>query len=202
MQLHAVAHGNFRHGQCKVPRADNGSAGRIQCANNIGSQIRLHGKRFLCRKHPDARHAVGDAVLIQFLQVGQLLRAEGQHQTAALQVRHIQPGADLLGQCGPLHVEPRHPGTRLGIVTGVQNGTVGLGRAVCHVIFSLENGSLQRVMGQLVGTCCADDAAANDRYIQHKYLLIALFPNIRIKEKEQSKQKGFWLPSCLFCSIL
>ena len=146
VQLHAVAHGNFRHGQCKVPRADNGSAGRIQCANNIGSQIRLHGKRFLCRKHPDVRHAVGDAVLIQFLQVGQLLRAEGQHQTAALMVRHIQTGTDLLGQCGPLHVEPRHLGSRLGIVSGVQNGTVGLGRAVCHIVFRLKDRGLQPVV--------------------------------------------------------
>lgn len=126
MQLHAVAHSHFCHCQRKLPRADDGGAGRIQRANDSGGQIWFHGKRFLCGKQPDARHAVGDAVLIQFLQVGQLFRAEGQHQTAALQVRHIQPGADLLGQCGPLHVEPRHPGARFGVVASVQNGTVGL----------------------------------------------------------------------------
>ena len=146
VQLHAVAHSYFCHGQCKVPRADDGSAGRIQCANDSGGQIRLHGKRFLGGKQPDARHAVGDAVLIQFLQVGQLFRAEGQHQTAALMVRHIQTGTDLLGQCGPLHVEPRHLGARLGIVSGVQNGTVGLGRAVCHIVFRLKDRGLQLIV--------------------------------------------------------
>ena len=146
VQLHAVAHGYFCHGQCKVPRADDGGAGRIQRANHIGGQIRLHGKRFLCGNQPDTRHAVGDAVLIQFLQVGQLLRAEGQHQTAALTVRHIQTGTDLLGQCRALHVEPCHPGARLGIVSGVQNGTVGLGRAVCHIVFRLKDRGLQPVV--------------------------------------------------------
>ena len=175
VQLHAVAHSHFCHCQRKLPRADDGGAGRIQRANDSGGQIRFHGKRFLCGKQPDARHAVGDAVLIQFLQVGQLFRAEGQHQTAALQVRHIQPGADLLGQCGPLHVEPRHPGARFGVVASVQNGTVGLGGAVCHVIFSLENGGLQRVMGQLIGGCRTNDTAADNCYIQHKNLLIAPF---------------------------
>ena len=149
--------------------------GAYSAPTTVGGQIRFHGKRFLCGKQPDARHAVGDAVLIQFLQVGQLFRAEGQHQTAALQVRHIQPGADLLGQCGPLHVEPRHPGARFGVVASVQNGTVGLGGAVGHVIFSLENGGLQRVMGQLIGGCRTNDTAADNCYIQHKNLLIAPF---------------------------
>ena len=146
VQLHTVAHSYFCHGQCKVPRADDGGAGRIQRANHIGGQIRLHGKRFLCGKQPDTRHAVGDAVLVQFLQVGQLLRAEGQHQTAALTVRHIQTGTDLLGQCRALHVEPCHLGTRLGIVSGVQNSTVGLGRAVCHIVFRLKDRGLQPVV--------------------------------------------------------
>ena len=175
VQLHAVAHSHFCHCQRKLPRADDGGAGRIQRANDSGGQIRFHGKRFLCGKQPDARHAVGDAVLIQFLQVGQLFRAEGQHQTAALQVRHIQTGADLLGQCRALHVEPCHPGARFGVVASVQNGTVGLGGAVCHVIFSLENGGLQRVMGQLIGGCRTNDTAADNCYIQHKNLLIAPF---------------------------
>ena len=124
----------------------------------------------------------------------QLRRAEGQHQTAALPVRHIQPGTDLFGQCNTLHIEPCHPGARLGVVPSVQNGTVGLGGAVGHIVLGLKNCSVQRIMRELIGGSRANDTAADDCYIQHKNLLIfCLSQHARLRsgnKKEQSKQKG------------
>ena len=44
-----------------------------------------------------------------------------------------------------------------------------------------------------------DDAAADDRYIQHKYLLIALFSEQKKKSRANKREQA---PSCLFCSLL
>ena len=194
VEFHPVAHRHLRHGQRIFPRADDGRAGCIQRSGHLRRKTGLHGPCFLCRQQPDARHPIGKAVFVQLLQMRQLRRAEGQHQTAALPVRHIQPGTDLFGQCNALHIEPCHPGARLGVVPSVQNGTVGLGGAVGHIVLGLKNCSVQRIMRELIGGSRANDTAADDCYIQHKNLLIfCLSQHARLRsgnKKEQSKQKG------------
>ena len=98
---------------------------------------------------------------------GVILRREGQHQGAAGPVGDIQFGAQLLGQLSAPHVEPGHQGAGLGIVTGVEDGGVGLGGTVGHVVFLLQHSDLQLVAGELEGGCCAGDAAANDENVIH-----------------------------------
>lgn len=76
----------------------------------------------------------------------------------------------------------------------MQNGTVGLGGAVGHIVLGLKNCSVQRIMRELIGGSRANDTAADDCYIQHKNLLIfCLSQHARLRsgnKKEQSKQKG------------
>ena len=86
---------------------------------------------------------------VPYRQCGSLVLALSPEELPHLQklmVRHIQTGTDLLGQCRALHVEPCHLGARFGIVSGVQNSTVGLGRAVCHIVFRLKDRGLQPVV--------------------------------------------------------
>ena len=173
-QLHAVAHRHLGHGQCVLPRVHDGGAGCPQCAADLLGEVRLHGESFFLGKDLHAGHAVGGAVLKQMLQVGQLLFVQCQHQRAALLIGDIQLCADLLGQRHAAHIQPCHAGAGGGVVACVENGAVGFGGAVCHIVLGLKDDHLVVVARQRVGGSGTDDATADDCYIIH-----CSFPPVR-----------------------
>ena len=173
-QLHAVAHSHFGHGQCILPRVHDGGAGCPQCAADLLRKVRLHGKGLFPGKNLHVGHAVCGAVLEQMLQMGQFLLVQCQHQRAALLIGDIQLCADLLCQRHAAHVQPCHAGAGGGVVACVENGAVGLGGAVCHIVLGLKNDHLVIVARQCVGGSGTDDATADDCYIIHCF-----FPPVR-----------------------
>ena len=166
-QLHAVAHSHFGHGQGVLPGADDGGAGGPQGTADILGEVGLHGQRFFLGQNFHIGHAVGRAVLVQVLQVGQLALGQSQHEGAALLVGNIQLCADLLGQLHTAHVQPCHLGAGSGVVACVQNGAVGFGGAVGHVVFCLQNDDFVLVARQCVGCSGADHTTADDSNIIH-----------------------------------
>ena len=173
-QLHAVAHRHLGHGQCVLPRVYDGGAGCPQCAADLLGEVRLHGKGLFLGKDLHAGHAVGGAVLKQMLQVGQLLLVQCQHQRTALLVGDIQLCADLFSQRYAAHIQPCHVGAGGGVVACVENGAVGLGGAVCHIVLGLKDDHLVVVARQRVGGSGTDDTTADDSYIIH-----CSFPPVR-----------------------
>ena len=173
-QLHAVAHRHLGHGQCVLPRVYDGGAGCPQCAADLFRKVGLHGKGLFLGKDLHVGHAVGGAVLKQMLQVGQLLFVQCQHQRAALLIGDIQLCTDLLGQRYAAHIQPCHAGAGGGVVACVENGAVGLGGAVCHIVLGLKDDHLVVVARQCVGCGGTDDTTADDCYIIH-----CSFPPVR-----------------------
>ena len=166
-QLHAIAYCHLGHGQCILPRVHDGGAGCPQCTADLLGEVGLHGKGLFPGKNLHVGHAVCGAVLEQMLQMGQFLLVQCQHQRAALLIGDIQLCADLLCQSHAAHVQPCHAGAGGGVVACVENGAVGLGGAVCHIVLGLKNDHLVVVARQCVGGSGTDDATADDCYIIH-----------------------------------
>ena len=173
-QLHAVAHCHLGHGQCVLPRVHDGGAGCPQCTADLFRKVGLHGKSLFPGKDLHAGHAVGGAVFEQMLQVGQFLFVQCQHQRAALLIGDIQLCADLLCQCHAAHIQPCHAGAGGGVVACVENGAVGLGGAVCYIVFGLKDDHSVVVARQRIGGSSTNDATADDRDIIH-----CSFPPVR-----------------------
>ena len=135
----------------------------------------LHGPDLLAGQDPHP----GDAVLVAPVKEGMyrlhLLLVKGQDKGTDLLALHRQLFAELLGHPDSLHIEAGHFGPRLRVVPGVEDGAVGLGGAVRHVVGGLQGHHLQVIPGKLVGSGGADDPAADDRYIIH-HLGFPFFP--------------------------
>ena len=167
VELCAVDYGSLRQGQTVLPGGADGGGGSVEGRGHPVGQVGVHGSGLVPGEQLELRHAVGLSPLEQGVEGSVILRREGQDQGAAGAVGDIQFGAQLLGQLSAPHVEPGHQGTGLRVITGVEDGGVGLGGAVGHVVFPLQNSDLQLVAGELEGGCRAGDAAANDENVIH-----------------------------------
>ena len=96
---------------------------------------------------------------------------KGQYQTAHPCKGHLELLTDVSSHSVSLHVEPGHEGARLRVVSGVDDGAVGLGGAVGHIVLSLQDGHVQGIPGQMVGGGRPHHATAqNDDVIHEKDL--------------------------------
>ena len=166
-QLHAVAHGHFDHGQGIFPGAHNGGAGGVKRTLYGVDHMGLDGLDFVGREQLNVGHAVGNAVFIQLFNVRHIAVLQSKHQAAALLVGHIQLCADLFGHSHTGNIQFGHAGAGLGVISGMENGAVGLGGAIGDIVFRLENYGFGFVVRQSIGGCGADHTAANDGNIVH-----------------------------------
>ena len=163
-----VADGGFRQSQTVFPGGTDGGGGSVEGGLYLVRQLGVHTAGLVAGEDFQAGHAVGVAPGLEGVQGGALLRGEGQHKRAAGPIGDVQLLAQLPGQSHTPHVEPGHQGAGQGIIAGVENGGIGLGGAVGHVVFLLQNAHPDLVFGELKGRGGAHNAAADDEYIVHK----------------------------------
>ena len=168
MELCPVADGGLRQGQTILPRGADGGCGGVEGGGYLFREVGVHGAGLLPGEQAELRHAVGLAPAEQVLEGSLILGREGQYEGAAGLVRNVQLGAQLFGQGGAPHIELGHQCAGLRVIPGMEDGGVGLGGAVGHVIFPLQDGRLQPVAGKVEGGGRTGDAAADDEYIVHK----------------------------------
>ena len=190
-QLRAVLHRVLGHGKGVFPGAHNGRAGRMQRPLHLRRKVRLQRQGLFSAQQRKAGHPIRRAVFKQLLQVAQLLVRERKHQAADLLVGHVQLRADSFRHGAAPHVQLCHQGARLGVVSRVQNGAVGLGGPHGHVVFRLQNQHRRLPPGQVVCGGRANHAAADDRNIYHLFCLPP-YPLSRQGSSAKRSRTGLW----------
>lgn len=167
VERRAVPDGRLRHSQCVLPGVHDGGGGGQQGLRDGLAQRRFHRPGLVPGQEAQLRNAVFPSPLQKRPEAGPVLLAEGQDHAAVLPVGHVQFAADGLRHGTALRVQPGHERPRFGVVSGVDDGTVGLGGPRRHVVSRLQDGHAQAVAAQMVGAGRADHPAADNDHILH-----------------------------------
>ena len=179
-ELHAVAHGVFRHGAGELKGADDAARGRIERGDGLRGDVRLKLVQLLALHDAKTVHAVFHAAEQKLLESRAVGLVKAQHERPAAAEQNLQPLAELRHRVASLHVEPCHERAGAGVKARVDNGGVSFGRAGAYILARFDHGGAQRVFAQLHRRGAADNAGAHDKDIVLHSLSLSLSPGARL----------------------
>ena len=193
---HAVFGCVFGQGVGQAKGADDAAGGCPQGGDGSVGNVRFHRDQLVALDDAQPFHAVGDAVLVEFLQRGAVVLTQADDKTAALVVGKVQ----LLGKgrhtAAALDVELRHQAAVCGVVPGVNDGTVGLGRAAADVLLFLQHQNIRVIARKFPCAGTPGHARANDDDIVHiLYLVLFVCRACRGDHWSPAESVRCWKPS-------
>ena len=163
--LAAVLAGILCAGDGQLIGAGDGAGGGPQGLGHISGDGRLNGAHFVAGDELDARNAVGDALVVQLLQLSLVSLAKADDDGTDALERHIQLLAPAVIQGVALYVHLGHQGAGGAVETCVNDGGIGAGRTHGHVGLGIDQDELQVVPAEVTGDGAARDACADDGHI-------------------------------------
>ena len=151
VERYAIDHRHLCHGQGVLPGVHNAGGGSVESAHHVLAEIGLFLAHLGGVQQLQPRHPVLNTPVVEGAQGVKVPLIKGQYQAAYPGKGHLELLADVPGHPVSLHVELCHEGARLRVVPGVDDGAVGLGSAVCHVVLGFQHGHIQGIPGQVVG---------------------------------------------------
>ena len=163
-----------------------------------GGEVGLQSTGLIPGEQGQTGHPVLCAPAEQLLEQDLVLRGKAEHQGPTGQIGYVQLGAQLPGQGGAPDVEAGHQGAGHGVIPGVDDGGIGLGGTVGHIVFPLHDPHFELIFGQLKGSGRAHDAAADDENVIHSKT--SRKPLLKQK-KEQNRTTPAWGWCCFALNL-
>ena len=167
LEAHAVFGGVLGKGAGQAKGADDAAGGGPQRSHRLVGDVRLQGAQFAAFHDAQPLHAVGQTVLIEFLQRRAVLIAQADHQAAALVVGKIQLFGKGRHHAAARHVQGGHAAACGGVEPGVDDGAVGLAGAAADVLLLVQYQNVRPEAAQFPGGGAAADPRADDDDVDH-----------------------------------
>ena len=139
-KVHAVGIGIFRQRNIQIKGTYDACRRRIENARHLICQIGLHFLYSrLIRDDFQILYTVLNPPLIQSSQVRQRLLIQTYHKGSAGIKGKIQLPCQFRHNLVSFHIQPGHKRAFRRVVSGMDNGTVGLGSAAAHILLPLQD---------------------------------------------------------------
>ena len=138
LKLHTIHVGVLRQGNGQSEGAYNSAGRRIEGSHCVFCNIRLHLLELLSAENPKLLHAVGNASLIESLEIRKFLLMHTEYEGTVSSEVEIQILGQLLHHLIAFHIQFGHQRTCGRVIACVDNGAVRLGSAAALIRLLLQ----------------------------------------------------------------
>ena len=169
-ELDSVGCGILGKGNVQPKGINDAGRWRPERADGIRRNVGLHGTKRVSVNNLEVGHTIGHTSREELAEPSHVALACAHDEGANVLDCELQLLCQLVHEGVALDIESSHERAGHGVVTGVHDGRVGLGRATADVILALDHADARRGLRKLSCRGAAGDTGPNDHDV------VAAFP--------------------------